>query len=140
MINTLAGEDITNGLFRTREKYIVDPLVPLSNSTNPYDSNAMSLLVKNGPGNLFSAYGVNKSAAERFFQIHNKASLVSSGNVPYKGLSFPVPASGYISLGSQIFTKLGEFFPLGITIGWSTTKDTYTAATGTDHIIGSRYL
>jgi len=74
-------------------------------------------------GNLISG------AAGLYLQFHDKATAATVGNVPIK--SFYISSAGPTPLPS-IFQLLGPVtFVNGLSIGFSTTETTYTAATAT---------
>lgn len=90
-------------------------------------------VVKSSVGTIYSLVGTNQSAATaRYIQLHNSAAVVASGAVPVR--SFQVAAApGQTAIGSDIFTELGENYPLGVVYAWSTTAQSFTPATGSDH-------
>lgn len=92
---------------------------------------AVSGSAKAAPGRLYAVQGDNNNAAVRYLQLHNKASAPSATEVPL--FVFRVKATDSIMLGGDFFTQNGQYFDVGIAWGWSTTRDTYTAATAADH-------
>lgn len=89
-----------------------------------------AVLVKAAGGNVFSATCHNENAAARYFQLHNKATVPLATEIPL--YTFLVPAGAQIIVGTDFFTANGAHFTNGIGFAFSTTKDTYTAATGAD--------
>lgn len=86
--------------------------------------------VKATAGNVFSLYCNNENAADRFVQLHNTATTPGAGATPV--YTFRVPAGGDVLVGTDFFTAMGAHFTTGIAFAFSTTKDTYTAATAGD--------
>lgn len=98
----------------------------------------VSGFVGGGPINAVAVCGHNANAAIRYLQLHNKASAVANAEVPV--LTFMVPASGGNTVfGNDFFTQDGLRFSLGLAYGWSTTRDTYTAASAADHSVTILY-
>lgn len=135
----LSGEDQTNSLFACATK-------PISGSTytatiNTDFGTVVTLKVKNAAGNLFSLNGHNNNAATRYLQIHNTTTALTGGEVPFIP-SFVVPTGSQIILGPTDLAGMpgGLYCSTGITWGWSTTKNTYTAATAGDHMTGCSYV
>lgn len=97
--------------------------------------------VKGSAGNVYAICVENRNAVVRYFQLHNKATIPLSTEVPI--LSIPIPAGttnnpGMLILDSAWFAP-SERFATGI--GWaiSTTLATYTAATANEHSVSMRY-
>lgn len=90
-----------------------------------------TLNVKTSAGNVFSLYCNNENAADRFVQLHNTATVPSNPDVPL--YTFRVPAGGDVLVGSDFFSAAGVAFTVGIAFAFSTTKDTYTAGTASEH-------
>jgi hypothetical protein len=110
--------------------YPVPPAVSTYSPTRFANLGANATLnVKATPGNVFSLTCHNENAAERYLQLHDSAT-VSSGAPLF---SFLVPTLAQIIVGTDFFTQAGAHFPTGIAFGFSTTKETYTAGTATDH-------
>lgn len=121
-------------------------ILPISGSTysatiNTDFGTVVTLRVKNGAGNLFSLNGHNNNAATRYLQIHNTTTALAGGEVPFIP-SFVVPTGSQIILGPTDLAGMqgGLYCSTGITWGWSTTKNTYTAATAGDHMTGCSYV
>lgn len=90
-----------------------------------------TLNVKATAGNVFSLTCHNENAAERYVQLHNTATVPSTGvTVPI--YSFLVPALSQIVIGNDFFTQAGVHFATGIAFAFSTTKDVYTAGTASE--------
>jgi hypothetical protein len=90
-------------------------------------------VVKSSIGTIYSLVGTNQSAATaRYIQLHNSATVVASGAVPLR--SFQVAAApGQTAIGDDILTSSGETYGLGVVYAWSTTPNSFTPATGSDH-------
>lgn len=86
--------------------------------------------VKASAGNVFSIICYNANAAARYLQLHNTATTPASSAVPI--LSFLVPPSGQIGIGSDIFTNEGINFATGIAFAFSTARNIYTAGSAGD--------
>jgi hypothetical protein len=99
---------------------------------------SVSLNVKGTAGVLLSAAGNNENAAQRYFQIKDKATALAGADVP--DITIRVAANQGILLGADIFTRAGFKCLTGIQIGWSTTRDTYTAATAAEHTIQAAFV
>lgn len=98
-----------------------------------------TLNVKATAGNVFSLTCINKNAlAARYIQLHNTATVPASGAAPI--VTFLVPANGQIVIGTDFFTDFGSYFSTGIAFAYSTTPDTYTAATAGDQTTIIRYI
>lgn len=90
-----------------------------------------TLNIKASAGNVFSLSCHNENAADRWVQLHNTATVPTTGvTVPI--YSFLVPTNAQIVVGSDFFTNDGVNFSTGIAFAFSTTKDVYTAATAAD--------
>lgn len=86
--------------------------------------------VKASAGNVFSLTCHNENGADRYLQLHNKASAAANAEVPE--FAWLVPAGGQIIVGADFFTAEGLHFAAGITFAFSTTKDSYTAGSAGD--------
>lgn len=96
-------------------------------------------LVKSSSGKVFSASCTNLNALGRYLQIHNTAAALTGGEAPQ--LSKLVPGNGaQLILGSEWFTAFGEGYSTGITFAFSTTENTYTAATAADQSTEIRWI
>lgn len=92
---------------------------------------AASAAVKTSAGRVQSFTCRNKNAVTDFyFQLFNSASAPSAAAVP--SYSFMIPNDQQLVIGTDFFTDSGISFSTGIAWGWSTTEDTFTAATATD--------
>lgn len=93
--------------------------------------------VKKGPTVVKSLSCHNENAAERYLQLHNTATVPTNGDIPV--FAFLVPALAYIIVGTDFFTNEGLSIanqgsaPVGLAFAFSTTKDTYTAGTASEH-------
>lgn len=103
------------------------------------DYDDVDILVKNSSEQLLSVGVNNKNASERFLWIKNKDTVITNGDTPTANtdIVLPIPASqnGIITFGEDFFGQGGMYFPLGITIGVSTSSSTFTLATASDHYI-----
>ena len=91
---------------------------------------------KASPGSVLSVSCTNLNAATRYLQIFNSTGAPSG--TPLE--SYPVYGNGgVLILDSAYFGASGLPLSTGITFGFSTTALTYTAGTGTDCILVSRY-
>lgn len=96
-----------------------------------------TLNVSKRPTTVKSLSCDNENAADQYIQLHNTATVPSAGDIPV--FAFRVPASAQIIVGTDFFTDQGMLVakpgtaPVGCAFAFSTTKDTYTAATATDH-------
>jgi len=87
--------------------------------------------VKATPGRVYAIHGDNANAAIRYLQLHDTATTPAGAAVPK--FTFKVKATDSILLGGDFFTQNGMYFTLGIAYAWSTTRDSYTAATAAEH-------
>jgi hypothetical protein len=87
--------------------------------------------------NLYSLMGYNGNAAIRYLQVHNATAPISPGAVPI--WIIPVLPGGIGSFDLTDFFMSGLYLSNGLTIAWSTTAGTYTAATAADHITQGNY-
>ena len=131
----LSGEDQTNGLIGVEYK-------PVSSATysptiSDYNAAAVTKLsVKASAGNVFHVRAVNRNAAARWFQLHNKASAPAATEVPL--IEFWMPANSVLD---YLFTHGGARFGTGIAWAWSTTADAFTdAATASEHEVLMEYV
>lgn len=98
--------------------------------------------IKASAGYVFSLYAINRNAAVRYIQLHNKATAPAGTDVPLQ--SFPVPAGttnnpGVLVLDDTFFDSAR--YSTGI--GWaiSTTEATFTdSATASDTSVEIHYL
>lgn len=95
---------------------------------------ATSLVIKAGPGRLYSLLITNTKATAQFIQIHNTTSLPSDTAVPI--YSFYVQPNSSASLGAEDF---GDYFSTGITVCNSSTAATKTIGSA-DCWFTARYL
>lgn len=137
-MNTPSYEDETNGVARMIKKYMMSATLPPLTSSSLYGD--VDILAKDGPGNVFSAWGCNLNATVRYLQFFNQITAPTNPNVPVNGLSFPLAQNEKIILGQDFWLEVGNYFSTGIAWGFSTTAATFTAATTTDHAGNLRYL
>ncbi len=86
-----------------------------------------------GNAQLLRVYGRNKNAAIRYLQVHNLAAAPSGGAIPM--VSKLVAATSSL----EIVFPYGKPGTTGITLAFSTTEDTYTAATAAEHWFEGEY-
>lgn len=97
------------------------------------------LLLSSIPGKLDAIVFINRNAAVRFGQLHDKATAPAATNVPV--LSLPIPAGtannpGVLSISRTVL----QDFTVGI--GWSisTAESVFTdAATASEHTVHAWY-
>ena len=89
-----------------------------------------TLNVKATPGNVYSVYCNNLNAAVRYLQLHNTATTPAGAAVPL--MTFKIPATSTLVLGTDFFSLAGENFSTGIAFAFSTTEGTYTAGAAAD--------
>lgn len=94
-------------------------------------------ILKNMPGSVFAITVFNANAAARYLQLHNLAAALSGSEVP--AFTCLVPAGAQIIIGTDFFGETGMTFAIGIVIALSTTRETYTAATASDHSYTTRW-
>lgn len=97
-----------------------------------------TLNVKSSTGNIFSLYCNNANAASRYIQIHNTATIPAGGAAPV--LSFLIPPTSQIIVGTDFFTNEGLNLSTGIAFAFSTTRDTYTAGSASDQQTSVNYV
>ena len=85
---------------------------------------------------LFSLAADNANGADRYLQLFNSTSAPTTGDVPLE--SVRVPTAATIVLDSTYFTQSGLALSSGLSFAFSTTRDTYTAATAADHCLRVR--
>lgn len=85
-----------------------------------------TLNVKASAGTLISFSCYNTNAAARFIQIWDSATTAGSGTLKISKL---VPANSETVIGADYLSAAGLACSSGIAFGYSTTRDTYTAAT-----------
>lgn len=122
------AEDNTNGVYANALKPLATNTYAPSLFTN-FATDA-DVSIKATPGNVFSACVHNLNASARYFQIFNKASAPTGGDTPL--LTFLVPGSSMLIVGSDLLGPNGTYFSTGIASGFSTTEATYTAGTASD--------
>ncbi len=92
---------------------------------------------------LLSFTATNINAAIRYVQFFNSSTIPTSGQVPV--FSFTLPAGtatvpSIFTLSQDWLSLYGFSFPNGLTIAFSTSAGSYTAATASDHTIQGTYL
>lgn len=122
-------EDGVNGVAAVQTKLLATNTYTPTLTTNR-GANA-TLNIKASAGVVASLSCFNTTASVRYIQLHNTATTPAGAAVPL--LSFLVPANAQIIVGQDFFTNSGVYFSTGIAFGISSTMDTYTAATATDH-------
>ena len=79
-----------------------------------------------------SFYVANLSATETYFlQFFNKINSAATGDIPAIA-AFELQPKSKLEVGAGLFGQKGVTFPAGITYGFSTSRDTYTANTPTN--------
>lgn len=139
MVNKPTFENDTDGLARIQKKYTLNPLGAPLRGTSLYAAGSAAVSIKASAGALFNIHAHHITSATVYFQLHDKASAPSSGNVPI----YSVPLAQYekLRLTEQDLTDLGVNFTTGIAAGFSSVKDSYTAhGTATDCFMFYRYL
>lgn len=133
----IGGEDIVNNILGITKKPVVSGVYSATPGIAPY--NDVDILVGSVPIQLFAVACNNKNAAERFLWLKNKATVISGGDTVTAGQDIVLPlalsTSNQIVYGESFFGQGGMYFPLGLTIGVSTSATSFTAATTTDHMI-----
>lgn len=124
------AEDNTNGV-------IAGQIKPLAVNTYSYTlfSNFGTQTLKNvksSAGNVYSLIFHNKNIADRYVQLHNTATVPSSGGVPL--LSFLVAPSSEVKVGTEFFGSGGMNFSTGIAFAISTTEATFGTAEASDQV------
>lgn len=90
-----------------------------------------TLNVKSSTGNIFSFSCQNLNISARFIQFYNTATVPVNGNTPI--LSFSLPGTSTIIIGSDFFTSEGINFSTGLAFAFSTTNSTLTLGAAGDH-------
>lgn len=92
---------------------------------------AASVVLKASAGRLAWVRAYNANAALRWLQIHNASAVLSGGETPEYVADMPV------SNGREGIIDLrpigGDRLASGIVVAFSTTRDTFTAGTASDH-------
>jgi hypothetical protein len=70
----------------------------------------------------------NRTAGLLFLQIHDKATVLTAGNVPLNGEVYPLVAGSSLPFTAADFGEVGSWFGENPRIGISSTFGTYTAA------------
>jgi hypothetical protein len=83
-------------------------------------------------GKLRRVIAQNRSGATLFLQFHQKATALTTGNIPLNGQIYQVPNNGQVILGVADFGMNGTQLPSNTRIGLSTTFGTFTAHAGTE--------
>ena len=90
---------------------------------------AVSGVVSAAPGVLQNINGENWTGVVAYFQIFNLAVVPTLGMVPLFTWRIPIDGRFNANLpGPSLQSIVGQAFSLGISVGWSTTDATYTAA------------
>jgi hypothetical protein len=87
---------------------------------------------KASEGQVLGLCCYNANGADRFIQLFNKTTGASAAEVPY--MSFVVKAGQQALIGKDFFGENGIHFTLGVTFGFSTTRNTYTAGAAGDQL------
>ena len=131
LASLISGEDTTNNAIGTVRKYPVVSTYAPSISTS--FGTALTANAKATPGLLkgFTVSSIN--AAIRYFQIFNTTGATTPVLMSFAISAGSATAATTISVGEDILGANGYYCSTGISWGLSTTKDSYVAATATDH-------
>lgn len=137
----IAGEDLANGVVAVAAKPVAAAMYAPSSYRMPATA-VTTAVVKASAGAVLSLRAINTNAAARYLQIHNTSSAPAGGATALR--SFVIPA-GTAANPAVLMLDRGYFAdqvfcPTGISFAFSTTRDTYTAATAGDHDIDINYL
>lgn len=98
--------------------------------------------LKASPGNLLAFRVTNSNAAVRYIQFHDTVTDLAGSETP--SFEFLIPggtvAQPAVFSMNQDDLAGAPYFSTGITFAFSTTNDTYTAATGSDHTFDFRWI
>jgi hypothetical protein len=98
-----------------------------------------TLNVKATAGKVVAISCFNSSVVtQSFIQLHDTATIPTTGAVPK--IFFTVPPTGQIIIGDDFFTQNGIDFSSGIAFAFSSTPDTYTAATAANQFTVINYI
>lgn len=135
--STDAGEQVYLGVQGVQKIPVASPLFSATPAMELYTSVAIASTARSTQ--LFGIAINNKNASERFLWLKNKATTIANPDTVTADadIVIPLPASTneLITFGEDFFGTGGINFPLGLTIGVSTDKATFTAATAADHAI-----
>lgn len=118
------AEDGTNQVIAYVRKYLA-----VSNYSAIVDSSygtVSAKVVKTVPGSILSITALNTSGGPLYLQVHNKATIPLSTEVP-KWVSWLVPAGASITIGTEFFTENGSYCSFGIGWAMSAVPERYTA-------------
>lgn len=133
---TIAGENLTLDALGIYHKPIASSTTSASRFQNLGANTTLN--VKATTGNVFAVYCENLNAAVRYIQLHNTATTPAGGATPY--LSFRIPATSSITIGTEFFGENGLNLSTGIAFAYSTTATTYTAATAAEQLTQITYI
>jgi len=136
----MSGENQTADTMGITDKPVNDSTYAPANYQMPA-SPVAAQNVKGSDASIYSIMATNTNAALRWLQIFNTTTAPSASDPKFK--QWPIPAGTANAPGTLILDK-NYFATLlkcstGLTFGFSTTKDTYTAATAADHFIDINY-
>lgn len=138
----LGGEDIGNDVMAGLPK----PVNAAEYATLNYSYRAGAItkgVVKATDGNLYAMRFINRNAAVRYAQIHNKGTAPVAGETPLISIEIPAGTTnnpGVAYLDSGFFTP-SDYCANGISWAVSTTDATFTdAATASEHAVQIRYF
>jgi hypothetical protein len=101
---------------------------------------AVSGVVKNAAGRLYSIQATNLNAADRYLMLFNRTTAPAASDPPHQGHSYPVyGGGGHYVLGAELLGGSGLAFANGIAWGVSTDPLQYVAATANEVIIQGRF-
>lgn len=113
------GDNISGGLY-----YMIDGLGSRRQYATDHSSGAeITGVLLDRPGSMEEVTFINREGSAVYFQLHDTTSALSGGETPL--ISIPMAADERLSLSP----KEGMVFSTGIIFGFSTTQDSYTAAT-----------
>jgi len=94
--------------------------------------------IKGSAGNVFSLAVYNDNVATRYFQLFDAVTGPSGGESP-DVVPIQIPPESQTVIDQGFFTQAGIRFSTGVSYGISTTRNTFTAATASDHSVGVTY-
>jgi hypothetical protein len=141
LTSLIAGEDLTNNLLGVSNKAVVSSTYSRSSYQSAVTGTlVISGVIKSSAGQLLSLVVSNANAAARYLWIKNAAAAPgnadSSSTVVHV---FYLPPSSTIDL-SKFFQDSGLYFSTGISWGISTSANSYTAGTASEHLVNAGYL
>jgi hypothetical protein len=116
------------------------PVIFQTETVNVFSNFAANstLNVKATAGKVLSISCYNRGLVNSFIQLYDTATIPTTGAVT--NLFFAVPPTGQIIIGADFFTQNGIDFSSGIAFAFSSTPDTYTAATSANQFTVINYI